>query len=204
MATPQVKTVRKTAPAARSNPIRKTAGKPKAAPAVLKLATTKAANEERTAPSAPKPASMTGPLPPIVTLKHLAEWAGYNHGVAKKQAIEMFTGFVADIGRVLKKGSKIRIPNLGVLQVRIRPARPARKGRNPATGEETRIKASKASKRLVVLVGQRKALAFAVKGTRKRRRWSKLREWLLQVIDHSVGARSRDPSLEFSRKWVES
>src|SRR5215472_15416391 len=109
MATPQVKTVRKTAPAARSNPIGRTT-KPKAAPAVRKLATTKAANKERTETSAPKPASMTGPLPPIVTLKHLAEWAGYNHGVAKKQAIEMFTGFVADIGRVLKKGSKIRIP----------------------------------------------------------------------------------------------
>ena len=145
MATRQVKTVRKTAPAARSNPIRKTAGKPKAAPAALKLATTKAANKERTATSAPKPASMTGPLPPIVTLKHLAEWAGYNHGVAKKQAIEMFTGFVADIGRVLKKGSKIRIPNLGTLQVRIRLAR---KGRNPATGEEIKIKASRASKKV--------------------------------------------------------
>ena len=77
MATRQVKTVTKTAPAARSKPIRKTAGKPEAAPAVLKLVTTKAANKERTATSAPKPASMTGPLPPIVTLKHLAEWAGY-------------------------------------------------------------------------------------------------------------------------------
>jgi exodeoxyribonuclease V alpha subunit len=33
-------------------------------------------------------------------------------------------------------------------------------------------------KRLVVLVGQRKALAIAVKGARLRRRWSKLREWL--------------------------
>ena len=87
---------------------------------------------------------MTGPLPPIVTLKHLAEWAGYNHGVPKKRVIEMFTGFVADIGRVLKNGCKIRIPNLGVLQVLIRPARPACKGRNPATGEEIQIKASKA------------------------------------------------------------
>jgi len=154
MATRQVKTVRKTAPAARNNPIRKTAGKPKAAPAVLKLVTTKAANKEKSATSAPKPASMTGPLPPIVTLKHLAEWAGYNHGVAKKQAIEMFTGFVADIGRVLKKGSKIRIPNLGVLQVRIRPARPARKGRNPATGEEIQIKASKASKKVAFRVAK--------------------------------------------------
>ena len=41
MATRQVKTATKTAPAARSNPIGKTAGKPKAAPAVLKLVTTK-------------------------------------------------------------------------------------------------------------------------------------------------------------------
>jgi exodeoxyribonuclease V alpha subunit len=34
-------------------------------------------------------------------------------------------------------------------------------------------------KRLVVLVGQRKALAIAVKGARARMRWSKLREWLV-------------------------
>src|SRR5271166_2434936 len=33
-------------------------------------------------------------------------------------------------------------------------------------------------KHLVVLIGQRKALAIAVKGARTRRRWSKLREWL--------------------------
>jgi exodeoxyribonuclease V alpha subunit len=33
-------------------------------------------------------------------------------------------------------------------------------------------------KRLVVLVGRRKALAIAVKGSRARRRWSKLQEWL--------------------------
>ena len=99
MATPQVNTVRTTAPATRSNPAAKTAGKPKAIPAVQKLAATEAANKKMTATSAPKPASMTGPLPPIVTLKHLAEWAGYNHGVPNKQAIEMFTGFVAEIGR---------------------------------------------------------------------------------------------------------
>src|SRR5580692_9972461 len=34
-------------------------------------------------------------------------------------------------------------------------------------------------KHLVVLVGQRKALAIAVKGSRAKRRWSKLREWLV-------------------------
>jgi exodeoxyribonuclease V alpha subunit len=33
-------------------------------------------------------------------------------------------------------------------------------------------------KKLVVLVGQRKALAIAVRGKQVDRRWSKLREWL--------------------------
>ena len=37
-------------------------------------------------------------------------------------------------------------------------------------------------KRLVVLVGQKKAIAIAVRGTRGRRRWSKLKE-LLAMAD---------------------
>jgi exodeoxyribonuclease V alpha subunit len=37
-------------------------------------------------------------------------------------------------------------------------------------------------KRLVVLVGQRRALAIAVKNASGRRRWSKLREWLAPAI----------------------
>ena len=37
-------------------------------------------------------------------------------------------------------------------------------------------------KRLVVLVGQRKALAIAVKGSRPRRRWSKLQDWLVRGV----------------------
>jgi exodeoxyribonuclease V alpha subunit len=37
-------------------------------------------------------------------------------------------------------------------------------------------------KRLVVLIGQRKALAIAIKGARTRRRWSKLREWLIGSV----------------------
>jgi DNA-binding protein HU-beta len=119
------KTTKKAAPAARKTPARRAASKPKAAA------------------SAPKPTSMTGPLPPIVTLKHLAEWAGYNHGIPRKQAIAMFTGFVEDVSRVLKRGSRIRIPDLGILQVRTRPARPARMGRNPATGETIQIKAAR-------------------------------------------------------------
>jgi DNA-binding protein HU-beta len=56
--------------------------------------------------------------------------------------------------RWLRCPVRSRSPNLGVLQVRIRPARPARKGRNPATGEEIRIKASKASKKVAFRVAK--------------------------------------------------
>ena len=37
-------------------------------------------------------------------------------------------------------------------------------------------------KRLVVIVGQKKAMAIAVKGRQTRRRWSKLREWLASAV----------------------
>src|SRR6266446_5762450 len=132
----------------------------KAAPATRKTPARRAANKPKAATSATSKTATAGPLPPVVTLKHLAEWAGHDHGVPKKQAIAMLTGFVADIGRVLKKGSKIRIPDLGILQVRVRPARPARRGRNPATGEAIQIKASKASKQVAFRVA--KALKEAV------------------------------------------
>jgi DNA-binding protein HU-beta len=47
---------------------------------------------------------------------------------------------VTMITKHLKKGAKIRISGLGILQVR---KRSARMGRNPATGEAIKIKASK-------------------------------------------------------------
>jgi len=151
MATRQLKRpAKKAAPAARKNPARTAANRTKAGSALTRTVAAK----PKTATNSPKPASMTGPLPPIVTLKHLAEWAGYTYDVPRKQAIAMFTGLVEDVGRVLKNGSKIRIPNFGILQVRISPARPARMGRNPRTGEQVQIKASKASKRVAFRVAK--------------------------------------------------
>jgi DNA-binding protein HU-beta len=47
---------------------------------------------------------------------------------------------VENIVKHLKKGERIRIGGLGILQVR---RRAARMGRNPATGEPIQIKASK-------------------------------------------------------------
>ncbi len=58
----------------------------------------------------------------------------------KKQAEAMLNDMVAVTTRHLKKGDRIRLTGLGILQVR---KRAARMGRNPATGEAIKIKASK-------------------------------------------------------------
>jgi DNA-binding protein HU-beta len=75
-----------------------------------------------------------------VTLKDLAASLAETHSLPKAQANVMLTEMVANIGKHLKKGLRIRIPGLGILQVR---KRAARMGRNPATGETIKIKASK-------------------------------------------------------------
>jgi DNA-binding protein HU-beta len=73
----------------------------------------------------PTASSATPAKVETVTLKHLAEALSESHELPKKQ---------------LKRGARIRIGGLGILQVR---KRPARMGRNPATGEQIKIKASK-------------------------------------------------------------
>ena len=75
-----------------------------------------------------------------VTLKHIAETLSEAHELPKKQVSAMLEDMVSTITKHLKKGARIRIGDLGILQVR---KRAARMGRNPATGEAIKIKASK-------------------------------------------------------------
>ena len=48
------------------------------------------------------------------------------------------------------------------------------------------IPASRCGKRLVVLVGQKKAIAIAVRNVSGRRRWSKLAEWLRPTVTQKI------------------
>jgi DNA-binding protein HU-beta len=75
-----------------------------------------------------------------VTLRHIGVALSESHDMPKKQANAVLEDMVALITKHLKKGDRIRIGGLGILQVR---KRPARMGRNPATGEAIKIKASK-------------------------------------------------------------
>ena len=77
---------------------------------------------------------------PTVTLKHLAANLAESHELSKKQTEAVLSELVGLVTKHLKKGDRIRIGGLGILQVR---KRAARMGRNPATGEPIQIKASK-------------------------------------------------------------
>ena len=75
-----------------------------------------------------------------ITLRQLAEALSETHELPKKQVQGMLEDMVGNITKHLKRGARIRINGLGILQVR---KRPARMGRNPATGQPIKIKASK-------------------------------------------------------------
>ncbi len=77
---------------------------------------------------------------PVVTLKHITANLAEDKELPKKQVQELLEGFVESLTKNLKKGEKIRIPGLGIFVV---AKRAARMGRNPATGEPIKIKASK-------------------------------------------------------------
>jgi DNA-binding protein HU-beta len=75
-----------------------------------------------------------------VMLKHLAAVLAEEHQLTKRACEALLSDLVGLITKHLKKGERIRIAGLGILQVR---KRAARMGRNPATGEAIQIKASK-------------------------------------------------------------
>lgn len=125
----------------------KTASKASAAKASAKAAkkpVAKAAAKKTTAKAAvkavKKPVKAAASSNGILTLRNIAETLSEMHELPKRQANEMMTQVVEIIAKSLKKGDKIRLSGLGILQVR---KRAARMGRNPQTGEPVKIKASK-------------------------------------------------------------
>lgn len=63
--------------------------------------------------------------------------------ISKASAEKALNGFIAAVTEALKKGDKVSLVGFGTFEV---VKRAARKGRNPRTGQEIKIKASKAPK----------------------------------------------------------
>jgi DNA-binding protein HU-beta len=75
-----------------------------------------------------------------VSLKQISAAVADKRETSKKEMTETLDEFLAHIVKHIKGGKKVRIPGLGIFSVR---KRAARMGRNPATGEAIKIKASK-------------------------------------------------------------
>ena len=94
---------------------------------------------------------------PTVTLKQISADIADKFDLSKKLANEILgDALVTMLVKNLKKGNRIRIAGLGILQVK---KRAARTGRNPATGETIQIPAKKkitfrAAKELKEAVGK--------------------------------------------------
>jgi DNA-binding protein HU-beta len=100
----------------------------------------KAAPAKKAAAPAKKAAAGKSAAQATITLKMLAAGIAESHEMSKKQAEAVLDDLVTATSQHLKKGDKVRLTGLGILQVR---SRAARMGRNPATGEAIKIKASK-------------------------------------------------------------
>ena len=113
-----------------SKPPVKTKATSKAASKAPARATGKTAIKVLTKPAAPT----------TVTLKHLGSELAERLTLPKNQATLIVTDVFDRVVAYLKAGDRVRIVGLGILEVK---SRPARMGRNPATGAAIKIKASK-------------------------------------------------------------
>lgn len=125
--------------------------------ATAKKAAPKAA-AKKAAPkaAAAKAATSKSVTAPTVTLKQIGADLAEKHELTKKQTNLILDDLVEQLVKNLKKGNRVRMAGLGILQVR---KRAARMGRNPATGESIKIPAKKkiafrAAKELKEAVGK--------------------------------------------------
>ena len=75
-----------------------------------------------------------------VSTRNLASQLAEKHELSQKLANTILEDVIGLVTKHLKKGARIRLNGLGILVVR---KRGPRMGRNPATGEAIKIKASK-------------------------------------------------------------
>lgn len=73
----------------------------------------------------------------------LVEWVHGKLGGTKVQAEELVDGMIEQIIMTLKKGGEVSLAGLGIFSVKVRAARMAR---NPKTGEQVKVAATKVPK----------------------------------------------------------
>jgi DNA-binding protein HU-beta len=92
--------------------------------------------------AAPAPASVAAQkkIAATVTLRAVFEQLAEGHAMPRKQAHALAIEMVDLVTTHLKNGDRVRMPGLGIIEVKDRAAR---MGRNPGTGEVIQIAASR-------------------------------------------------------------
>ena len=132
---------RKTTTKAKSRTTATKAPAKKAAPA-KKTASTAAKSGARTTKTAAKKVTLPEKFTQTTMVAYLAE----KHDLSRVQMKEIVENFFDVMEKGAMKGERIPVGKFGKLYVKIKPATKARKGRNPATGEEITIPAKRATK----------------------------------------------------------
>lgn len=108
--------------------------------AIKSTAAKSAPKGEKAPPAKASPPKNGASAPVTVSLKQIAATLAEKHDMQKKQAETMLGDMVGYLVDHLTSGDRVRIGGLGILEVK---SRPARAGRNPATGAAIQIAASK-------------------------------------------------------------
>ena len=95
---------------------------------------------KKAAPMASKPVRVTATPGKTVTASALLQSVADHLGVKKSEAKALTEGYLDVVKAYVLKGAKVKIGDVGMIMIRHRKAR---MGRNPQTGEQVKIKASK-------------------------------------------------------------
>jgi nucleoid DNA-binding protein len=117
----------------------KKAAAPRAPAATRKTVTRKSAKAAKTvAPS--KPIKVTAIAGKTITASALLQAVADHTEMSRSEAKRFIESYLDVVKAHVLKGVKVKIGDIGMIMIR---ARKARMGRNPATGEPVKIKASK-------------------------------------------------------------
>src|SRR5262249_50491934 len=108
-------------------------------------------------------------VPVALTQTQLISAVAERSGLSKAEAKRVLVALEEVVHDEIANAEQVRIAGLVSLTVRVKPATKARKGRNPATGEEITIAAKPASVALKarVLAGAKKSLPTVQKARRR-------------------------------------
>ena len=85
-------------------------------------------------------------VPEKLTSASMVGYLADRNGLARKEAKQVMEDLFALVGTGVMRGERVAMGKIGKMFIRVRPARAARMGRNPLTGQELAIAAKPATK----------------------------------------------------------